>query len=663
MVRFFKNKKKASVFFASASLLLIGGAFALSQDISILSNLFGLGFYRTVNYEEFVSPDNWNTCETVEKILKVRNEASMKIAVRLSYDEFWKAADGETDLPLKKDGITLAEIIYQNEDDWELRDGYYYYTVDLEPNEETSSLFEGVKLSCDANLTEEESVCTQTATGTECTDPDNEYAGAHYHLRIKVETIQADKKDEWEPDESTMIYGVIKQRAQDNGLDANVDFNQNASIAAGNGNGVNIRSGTQNDPHPIYYVRGEVSDNNVIWGDYCWKILRTTETGGVKIFYNGPSTNGKCTNNNPNVSYEYDANFRIAAGDDIAKHAVLYNSYEEQDPRASDDLAMGLVGYMYDELQVLDKDTDLVGEYSMGKKYYVSHDIEYSNGKYHLINPVEVTQAFDGENDRPKDHSTLETAIASHNYYACDTMRETECDVAIYMPDSPFYTYYYYNNRDYTDIYYLELKDGALLDDVRSRMFERNVYDSTAKKIVDDWYQKNIAGKTIENDLEDTVFCNDRSLNNWPMKSPEYDYLELYDNETPPFKAGLRLNAGNNKPTYSCEQLQDRFTVSPDRGNGKLRYPIAVMSGDEMAFAGNLVYTGSGDARYFFGIEDFGISMTPMQRMGGSGGTEDMMYNGWSTGCGIIRPTVSLKYGTEFVEGGDGTLNNPFVVK
>ena len=54
-----------------------------------------------------------------------------------------------------------------------------------------------------------------------------------------------------------------------------------------NGKGVYLRAGTQNDDYPIYYYRGAVTDNNVIFNNKCWKAVRTTDTGGVKLIYNG----------------------------------------------------------------------------------------------------------------------------------------------------------------------------------------------------------------------------------------------------------------------------------------------------------------------------------------------------------------------------------------
>ena len=71
-----------------------------------------------------------------------------------------------------------------------------------------------------------------------------------------------------------------------NNLDTNVNFGSNSSET--NGIGLMMRDGTQNDEYPIVYYRGDVANNNVIFVDLCWLIVRTTETGGIKLVFNGP---------------------------------------------------------------------------------------------------------------------------------------------------------------------------------------------------------------------------------------------------------------------------------------------------------------------------------------------------------------------------------------
>ena len=63
----------------------------------------------------------------------------------------------------------------------------------------------------------------------------------------------------------------------------------------------------------IYYFNGAVENNNALFGGYCWKIVRTTDTGGVKMIYNGfPTTDdytllnqSEYTNLSNDTSYPY----------------------------------------------------------------------------------------------------------------------------------------------------------------------------------------------------------------------------------------------------------------------------------------------------------------------------------------------------------------------
>ena len=74
-----------------------------------------------------------------------------------------------------------------------------------------------------------------------------------------------------------------------------IDF---ASIPSNtNGKGVYTRAGTEEDEYPIHYYRGDIDNNHVKFANFCWKAVITTETGGVKLIYDGhPDDNGYCNN-------------------------------------------------------------------------------------------------------------------------------------------------------------------------------------------------------------------------------------------------------------------------------------------------------------------------------------------------------------------------------
>ncbi len=87
------------------------------------------------------------------------------------------------------------------------------------------------------------------------------------------------------------LYNEIAKRSIAQGsnggfnLDSGLNFG-NASSAT-NGDGANTVASTASDEYPIHYFRGAVADNNVLFAGICWKALRTTSTGGVKLVYNG----------------------------------------------------------------------------------------------------------------------------------------------------------------------------------------------------------------------------------------------------------------------------------------------------------------------------------------------------------------------------------------
>ena len=78
--------------------------------------------------------------------------------------------------------------------------------------------------------------------------------------------------------------------------------------------GVYTRKGTSNDKYPIYYYRGAYGsvNNNLIFNNYCWKIVRTTATGGIRIIYNGPASNGECTTQTGATTYIQTAAFNTS---------------------------------------------------------------------------------------------------------------------------------------------------------------------------------------------------------------------------------------------------------------------------------------------------------------------------------------------------------------
>lgn len=52
---------------------------------------------------------------------------------------------------------------------------------------------------------------------------------------------------------------------------------------------------SSDDGKRVYFFTGGSVDNNVLFAGFCWKIIRTTDNGSVKMIYNGVPTDGACT--------------------------------------------------------------------------------------------------------------------------------------------------------------------------------------------------------------------------------------------------------------------------------------------------------------------------------------------------------------------------------
>ena len=97
--------------------------------------------------------------------------------------------------------------------------------------------------------------------------------------------------------ESQYLYDVLKNEAESGGL-------------AREYTGEHRDSYTKNPTAAIYHWYAEnntigsqiTEKNNVIFANHCWQMIRTTDTGGVRLLYNGRTDNGKCYGSNQVMS-------------------------------------------------------------------------------------------------------------------------------------------------------------------------------------------------------------------------------------------------------------------------------------------------------------------------------------------------------------------------
>ena len=191
-----------------------------------------------------------------------------------------------------------------------------------------------------------------------------------------------------------------------------------------------------------------------------------------------------------------------------------------------------------------------------------------------------------------------------------------------------------------------------------------NANDSTIKTYIDNWYANNMTSYTKY--LSTTaVYCNDRELASGASYSATGSFY---------YAAFTRLKT-NKTPIYDCTNNNDKFTVDASTGNGKLTYPIALMTADEIAYAGGVndtnapmwYYTNS-SLESSTGTQ-FWWSLSPYSWNGvyafswdvyGSDSPGALSYSNVLNSRGV-RPVVSLKTCTLWTSG-NGAPETPYEI-
>ncbi len=525
------------------------------------------------------------------------------------------------------------------------------------------------------------------------------------------------------------------------------------------------RSGTKN----IYYWYGSDDTNantildkfNVIFGDFCWQILRTTDTGGIKMIYNGvPDESGTC--NNTGVDQQIDASNFNSIFFTPANVGYMYNAvyhYQQKPINSTNTEAMLSssslsTSYWYahdtrkwDQSSCVLKDpykvsgtTDylnLVGEYTFNSnvknfrspfKYYIAtvngseayyiklragdslddfnHTYTYGDdytinedGTYTINNPTTINRSdwyssysavknkyvcknatnntcnelwyatstsatdmeyikdykyakgFTYENGRYKlndesvsfwnmDDRANRNSINNHHYTCFN--KSGICTTLAYI--------YYISYINVANVYYINLSDGKSIEDAINEMFHAenvNATDSTIKKYIDAWYLENLA--SYESYLEDTVFCNDRSISDLGGWNPNGGNTKNSDT--------LLFKEYNSTKDLSCATDTDRFSTLNNKA--KLTYPVGLASLPEVKLLNNSSILKTGQSYWLASPEYLGYNTTRVSRVSKTGNLG--IHNLTEDDINGIRPVISLKPGIEYSDG-DGSKDHPYII-
>ena len=206
--------------------------------------------------------------------------------------------------------------------------------------------------------------------------------------------------------------------------------------------------------------------------------------------------------------------------------------------------------------------------------------------------------------------------------------------------------YYIYMSEtiNYTP-YYIALSEGKSVEDALDEMLtvnSVNTTESTVKMGIEKWYEHYLLD--YSNYLEDTIFCNNRtveSLGGWDPNGDNFNSLLFKE-----------YNVTND---LSCTSVTDKFSISNNKA--KLTYKVGLMTSSEMNLLNNSNARKSGQNYWL---------ATPRYFSGERAGSYTIDTNGnfysyaVSTSQGL-RPAISLIPGIKYLSG-DGSMETPYVI-
>jgi len=205
-----------------------------------------------------------------------------------------------------------------------------------------------------------------------------------------------------------------------------------------------------------------------------------------------------------------------------------------------------------------------------------------------------------------------------------------------------------------------------------------NTNNSTIKTYIDNWYSTNFTASSVTSKIEDTIYCNDRSTVSYDSTKINASWASSYG--TLGYGANGTLYGAINRASYQtinpspslvCPQTNDKFTVSSSKGNGKLTYPVGLITLDEAVFAGFNTYASNtsnykdtnsylytGQNYWTFSPVDFDSTngLAGVGRVNGTG----YFYDYYVSNSYGVRPVISLKTGVTVT--GSGTSSSPYTV-
>ena len=210
-----------------------------------------------------------------------------------------------------------------------------------------------------------------------------------------------------------------------------------------------------------------------------------------------------------------------------------------------------------------------------------------------------------------------------------------------------------------------------------------NTNDSTIKTYLETWYKNNLLTNYDKYISKTALYCNDRSLAsgssyNTGSKNFYYGALTRLDSyETPSYKCGANED---NELFETIQATAVKFSASTSGGgNGQLTYPIALMTADELTFAGgrNSVsiysenvwyYTNSASGsiignNWWWLLSSYSLDNSNSNVFCVNGSSYPAVLNNCYVGGNsvVVRPVISISECAK-VKSGIGTPDSPYEI-
>ena len=269
--------------------------------------------------------------------------------------------------------------------------------------------------------------------------------------------------------------------------------------------------------------------------------------------------------------------------------------------------------------------------YNYAPNMYYGESVTWDGSKYTIQNVLPI-------------EDTVSVSELSNHHYFCETIGLNECESVGFLV--------YFNNgrREY-----IILENGTkTISEALNEMFYSdnvNAKDSPAKRLVEEWHYNNLI--TYDNYLEETIFCNDRSISELGAWKDD-GYLE---------QNTLYFRSPNTSTSLACSNITDQFSTSNSKA--KLRFKISLPTYYEMALLNNKKPRTTA-ARFYLNSPDY-YYINPSAHDGAlasyvseSGGIGSALLNS-DNGTYGVRPVISLASGV-MPASGSGTMADPYVV-